>query len=163
MNVLTDVRLHQAYNVLKQFMYVQWLFVRRAARAKQSVYERRKAIGFADDDAGVFPQLVAFKLPFEELRRAAQATERIFDLVRELADHLPARAMLDYQSVFPTDFRASRYVIHFDEQCILELDGRHRRNAAIDDPVFRVRFTSAETEFVRVRDAGHQCSHQDIA
>ena len=70
-------------------MHVDQRLLRRARRADHGVDQRGEAVGLTDDDAGVFAQvLVQFAL--EQLRGAAQAAERILDLVRELPNHLAA-------------------------------------------------------------------------
>ena len=68
------------------------------------VDERGETIGFADDDAGVF--LAASRSASsrsEQLRGAAQAAERIFDLVRELANHQAAAVEAREQIVVARD------------------------------------------------------------
>ena len=69
---------------------------RRIGRAgpEQAVDQRAQPVGLADDDARVFLQFLVRQLAFEQLRGAAQAAERILDLVRELARHHAAAALL---------------------------------------------------------------------
>ena len=59
----------------------------------------REPVGLADDDARVLAQRRIEQLALEQLRGAAQAAERVLDLVRELADHEPAAAELREQRV----------------------------------------------------------------
>ncbi len=69
-------------------------------RRQQPVDQRLQAVGLVDDDLGVFGQLPRIDLHLEQLRRTADAAERILDLVREVADqllvglHLVERALL---------------------------------------------------------------------
>ncbi len=60
-------------------------------RLQQPVDQRLQPVRFLDDDLRVLAQLVALTLAefeLEQLRRAANAAERILDLVREIADQL---------------------------------------------------------------------------
>ena len=41
----------------------------------------------------------AIELALEQLRRAAQAAQRVLDLVREVADQLAVRLLLDHQAL----------------------------------------------------------------
>lgn len=162
-NVFADIRLNQTHDVLEQLVHIQRLLVRRASGAKQSIDECRQPVRFADDDIGVFPEFVAVELPRQQLRGAAQAAQRVLDFVRKLPNHLAAGAMLNDQRVLPAYFRAPRYVIHFDEQRILEPGRCHRRNAAIDDTILGVCLVPAETKFIGMWHAGYQRAHQHIA
>ena len=79
------------------------------------VDQRREPVGFADDDAGVFAQvLVQFAL--EQLRGAAQAAERILDLVRELPNHLAAAVESRDELVLARDALPLRGVGDFQQQ-----------------------------------------------
>jgi hypothetical protein len=73
-------------------------------RRQQAVDQCLKPVGFLDDDLGIFAQL--FQVPFrqfqlEQLGGAADATQRIFDLMREVAyQFLVGLALVD-QAFFP--------------------------------------------------------------
>ena len=62
-------------------------------RAQDAVDERREAVRLLDDHARVRRELGIGQLPLEQLRGAAQPAERIFHLVRELAND-PSRQLL---------------------------------------------------------------------
>ena len=60
-----------------------------AVRRQQAVDQRLQAVGLLDDDLGVFAQRPrARQLQLQQLRRAADAAERVLDLVRQVADQL---------------------------------------------------------------------------
>jgi hypothetical protein len=88
----------------------------RTPGTQQCVDETGESIRLADDHVGVLGELLVVELAREQLRGAPDATQRVFDLVGELADHLPPGAMLDKQRVFAADLRAPRYVGQLDEQ-----------------------------------------------
>ena len=88
---------------------------RRAVRAEQRVDERGEAVGLADDDRRVLVQRAVRELALEQLRRAAQAAERILDLVRELANHRAAAAELRQQRVLARDALVLRRVRDLDQ------------------------------------------------
>ena len=68
--------------------------VRRAVRREQAVHQRLQPVGLLDDDLRVFAQLGSVELALEQLRRAAQAAQRVLDLVREVADQLAVGLLL---------------------------------------------------------------------
>ena len=78
-------------------------------------YEAVEAVRFADDYAGIFAQVFAIELPFQELGRPAQSTERVLDFMGKLPDHLPACAVLIDERVFPADPRTTRDIVHFNQ------------------------------------------------
>ena len=67
--------------------------LRQAVRREQPVHQRLQAVGFLDDHLRVLVQLRPLELALEQLRRAADAAERILDLVREVADQLAVRLL----------------------------------------------------------------------
>ena len=73
-------------------------------------------VGLADDDARVFAQRRIEQLALEQLRGAAQAAQRIFDLVRELANHQPAAAELREQRVLARQAPVLRDVLDLEQQ-----------------------------------------------
>lgn len=99
-------------------MDVHRLFVRRPAGAQQGIDETGQAIGLADYDAGVFAKLFVIELPLEQLSSTAYPAQRVFDLMCELPDHLPAGAVLDQQCVLAADTRTPGDVGHLDQQQI---------------------------------------------
>ena len=71
-----------------------------AVRRQQAVHQRLQAIGLVDDDLGVFLQVARLDLHLQQLRRAADAAQRILDLVREVADQLLVGLRLVDQPLF---------------------------------------------------------------
>ena len=142
-------------------MHVDGLFVGRSSGSQQGVNERRQAIRFADDDVGVFVQLLVVQLPFQELRRAAYAAQRVLDLMGKLPNHLAAGAMLNQQSVLAADLRAPRDVSNLDEHAGV---GRHdRRDAAIHGTFVCVHLRAGERDLVRVVITGSHDATEDVA
>ena len=80
-------------DVLGDPVQVHLFHLRRAAGAQNPIDERRKAVRFLDDHSRVGASSAIGQLPLEQLRGSAQPAERIFHLVRELADD-PARQLL---------------------------------------------------------------------
>ncbi len=60
--------------------------MRAAVRCEQTVHQRLQAVGLVDDDLRVFGELLVVELQLQELRRPADATERVLDLVGQVAD-----------------------------------------------------------------------------
>ena len=93
-----------------------------AVRREQAVDQRLQAVGLVDDDLGVLGQRARLDLHLQQLRRAADAAERVLDLVREVADQLLVglglverallavlpRLLLDLDHLDQHDVRASR-------------------------------------------------------
>ena len=62
-----------------------------------------QAIGLLHDHLRVFVQRRTLELAVEQLRRAADAAQRILDLVREVADELPVRLALIEHALLALD------------------------------------------------------------
>ena len=63
----------------------------------------------------VLVQDAVLELALEQLRRAAQPTERIADLVRELANHRATAAELGQQRILAQDALVLRHVRDLDQ------------------------------------------------
>ena len=142
-------------------MHIDRLFFRRSSGAKHRVDKIGETISFADDDAGVFLQFFAIELPFQQLRRTAQAAERIFYFMRELANHLPPGAMLNDECIFPAYPGAAGDVSHFDQdpgflRCLLQ-----QRYAAIEHALLGVNLRPAQPHFIRVGHAALEATIED--
>ena len=74
--------------------------LRQPVRRQQPVHQRLQAVGFLDDHLRVFVQPGALELAFEQLRGAADAAQRILDLVREIADQLAVGLALVEHALF---------------------------------------------------------------
>ncbi len=118
--------------MLAEFVHVDQRLLRRARGADHGIDQRGQAIGLADDDAGVFTQ-VFVQLALQQLRGAAQAAQRILDLVRQLPNHLPAGVEARHQFVLARDALALRGVGDLEQQIApLEL-AVERRHGDVDD------------------------------
>ena len=96
-------------------------------RRQQPVDERLQPVGLADHHLRVFDQLRPVELALEELRRAANAAERILDLVREVADQLAVRLLLLVQPLLARDLQLLVDVPELEQQRgVVRVDRRHR-------------------------------------
>ena len=73
--------------------------MRMAVRRQQAVNQRLQTVGFMNDDLGVFSQLFV-NVHLQELRRTANAAQRILDLVRQIADQFLVGLRLVNQPLF---------------------------------------------------------------
>ena len=72
-------------------------------------------------------ELRAVELALEELRGAADAAERILDLVREIADQLAVRLLLLEQPLLARDLQLLVDVPELEQQRgVVRVDRRHR-------------------------------------
>ena len=85
-------------------------------RRQQPVDQRLQAVGLADDHLRVLAQRRAVELALEQLRRAADAAERILDLVREAANQLAVRLLLLEQALLARDLELLIDVAEFEQQ-----------------------------------------------
>ena len=121
------LRLHEASHARHDLVDVRALERRQPVRRQQPVDERLQAVGLADDDLRVFDQLRPVELALEELRGAADAAERIPDLVREIADQLAVRLLLLVQPLLARDLQLLVDVPELEQQRgLARLDRRHR-------------------------------------
>ncbi len=90
-------------DVLHDLVDVDRLLVRWLAGSEQGVDERGESICLGDDHRRVLVQRRLLELSLEQLRRTAQAAERVLDLVRELANHRAAATELGEQRVLARD------------------------------------------------------------
>ena len=74
------------------------------------VDQRGEAVGLADDHARCTRAARSLEFALEQLRGAAQAAERILDLVRELPNHLAAAVEPREELVLARDALALRGV-----------------------------------------------------
>ena len=74
------------------------------------------------------------QLALEQLRRAAQAAERILDLVRQLPDHQPAAAELRHQRILAGQAPVLGDVLDLEQQP-RHLAERHLRHGAVEDAI----------------------------
>ena len=106
----------QVIDALQQLVHVDQLLRGRASGPEHGIEQIGEPVRFADDDARVFAQRRIQEFALEQLRGAAQAAERIFDFVRELADHQAAPAQLSQQRVLAGQAPMLRDVFDFQQQ-----------------------------------------------
>lgn len=159
--LLRFFRLDDANNILEQLVYVDRLFVRWSTRSEQSVDESGKTIGLADDDIRVLLQLVLDELPLEQLRRTADAAERILNFVCKLPDHLPAGTMLYQQRIFAADFRTPRDIHELNQK--RSAGTLDRRDVAIHDAFVGMHLGRGKVHFIRIVITCFYDAAQDIA
>src|SRR5690242_20447744 len=70
---------------------------------EQSIHQKLQPVGFLHDDLRVLVQSRTLELAIEKLRGAAYASERILDLVREIAYQLAIRLALIEHALFARD------------------------------------------------------------
>ena len=99
-------------------MHVDELLRGRTPGSEHGVEQVGEPIGFADDDARVFAQRRIEQLALEQLRGAAQAAQRVLDLVRELANHETAAAELREQRVLAREPPMLRDVLDLEQQTV---------------------------------------------
>ena len=145
--LISDFRLNQAYNVFKQLMHIRRLFVGWTTGPQQRVDQAGETIGLADNNARVFLELLAMKLLAQQLRRAANTAEGIFYFMCELANHLPPRAVLNEQGIFPADSQAAGHVQHFDQQACRQVYMLERGHPDINNAVLGMNFRGPESKF----------------
>lgn len=160
--MLAKLGFHESQDVLKQLMQVDGLFVRRAAGTEQRVNKPGQSVSFADDDVGIFLQLCAIKLAFQELRSTAQPSEGVFDFMRQLANHLPASTVLTEQCVLAADPVSSRHVGHFDQQGMRPIGALHHGHAAINEAFMSVNLCWCQPHFIGIRYTRRQHSGEDV-
>ncbi len=131
----------QVTDVLHQLVDIDGLLPRRLAGAEQRVDERRQPIGFGDDHRRVFVQAWIPELALEQLRRPAQATERILDLVCKLPNHRATAAELRQQRVLAQDSLVLGDVGNLDDDPAREARRLERRDRQVDEARRRGRAT----------------------
>ena len=75
-------------------------------------------------------QLRALELPLEQLRRAAQAAQRVLDLVREIADQPAAGLGLIEQPLFARDAQLLVQLDELEQKPVEVVDLRRRDGTA---------------------------------
>jgi inorganic triphosphatase YgiF len=106
------------------------LRLHQAVRTEQAVHQFLQAVGLLDDDLGVFVQLRVGEFALEQLRRAADAAERVLDLVGEVADQLAVGLLLLGQTLLARRFQLLVDVAELEQQA--DAARFHRSNRAIE-------------------------------
>ncbi len=102
--------------MLAQFVHAEGLLARRAGRPEHRVDECAQPVRLVDDDGGVFLQARLVQFALEQLSRAAQPTERIPDLVRQLPHHQPVPVDARQQLGLAVDALAGARVDQLEQQ-----------------------------------------------
>ena len=119
------LRLDELRDVLGDAVQIDLLLPRRAARSQDAVDERREAVRFLDDHARVRLLLRIRQLPLEELRGAAQSAERIFHLVRKLADDAARQPLLRDEIGLAPHAAVAFSVEKLEDERVLVVEQRH--------------------------------------
>ena len=106
----------QVKDVLAELMDVELRLLGGRFGPVMRVHQRAEPIGLADDDAGVFLERLVRQLALEQLRRAAQAAQRVFDLVRELPQHQATAVQARQHVVLARDALPLRGVGELEQQ-----------------------------------------------
>lgn len=114
----------QDNDTLQDFMQVDELPLRPADRTEEAVGQRGQAVCFANDDARVLAQCRRWQFALQELGGAPQTTERIADLVGELADHATTGIVLDDQCPLAVYLSPLGGIKQFDDQIAITGTGR---------------------------------------
>src|ERR1700723_1526497 len=122
-------------DALQQLVHVDQLLRWRAPGPEHGIEKIGQTVRFADDDARVFAQRRIQEFPFEQLRGAAQAAERVFDFVRELADHQAASSQLRQQRVLASQAPMLRDVFDFQQQPGLALSESDLSDGAVENTI----------------------------
>jgi hypothetical protein len=93
-SVCRKLRGQQAAHAFENLVDVDRARLHRPMRRKQALHQVLQAVGFLDDDLGVFAQAGIVEFVLEQLRRTANAAQRILDFVRQVADQLAVGLLL---------------------------------------------------------------------
>ena len=117
-----------AAHALEHLVDVEQRRPRQPMRRKQSIHQRLQPVRFLHDDLGILVQVGAFELAIQELCRAADAAERILDLVRQVADELPVGLALVEQAFLTRDPELLLDVAELEQETAVmrEFHRRHR-------------------------------------
>ena len=94
LEALGELGEQQHAHALDHLVDVDRLDARQPVGREQAVHERLQAIGFLHDHLRELAQLRVGELPLEQLRRAADAAQRVLDLVGEVAHQLAVGLLL---------------------------------------------------------------------
>src|SRR6185312_6474881 len=119
--------LHDAFHAHQYFVHVDSAIRRRAVRREQAIDERAQPIGLGDDDLRVFDERGTIELALEQLRCAADAAERVLDLVREASDQFAIGLLLLEQPLLARDLELLVDMPELEQQRRLaRVDRRYR-------------------------------------
>ncbi len=154
----------QVIDALQQFMHVDQLLRRRTSGTQHRVQQICEAIRLADDHARVFAQRRIQEFPLEQLRGAAQAAERIFDLMRELAHHQAASAQLRQQRVLASQAPMLRDVFDLQQEPQTLAAQNHLSHRAVE---YAVDASRCRPRKLALHDAfsalAHAVEHQQLS
>ena len=110
------LRLHDAFDAHEDLVDVRAPVRRQPMGGEEPVDERLQAIGLAYDHLRVLDQWRPVELAFEQLRRAANAAQRVLDLVREAPDELAVGLLLLLQALLARDLQLLVDVAELEQQ-----------------------------------------------
>ena len=165
-DALRKFREDQAAHPLQHLVHVERRRLRQAMGSQQPVHQRLQAVGLLHDHLRVLVQPGALELPVEQLRRAADAAQRILDLVREVANQLAGGLALVEQALFARDLELLVDMAEFQQQLADardtrgQFDRRHRARQVQPQALVHLQLDVvlgiARSGRARMRDRGHQ-------
>jgi hypothetical protein len=132
LHTLRRLGLRELSHMLRQPMRIDCFFPPHAAGAQHAIDERSKTVRFCNDDFRIPLQFGVRKLSFEQLCRAAHATERILDLVCELPNDLPRHFLSGLQLAFPDDLALARMIMKLQQDAVTRVE---RRRTAVETQI----------------------------
>ena len=129
---------HQLPHVLHHLVNVEPAVLRQLIGPQQPVHQILQAIGLANDDLRVLAVIGRRQLHLQQLRRTADAAQRVLDFVGQAADQLAAGLLMGDLPLLAGDAQMPVQRLHFDQQAGLPCQAerchgavnRHRRFAA---------------------------------
>jgi len=123
---------HQRADAFHDFMDVDLDHARQAIGAEQGIDQLLQPVGLGHDHPRVVAQLGIVDLGVQQLGGAAEATERILDLMCQSAHDGPARLLLGQQIFFPGDPQMAVLLVEFEHQGTRTVHEPDRRHHAVD-------------------------------
>ena len=129
----TELVTQQLQYAVEQAMNIGADITRQLVRHQQAIDQILQAVSLGDDDLGVLNQLRRGEFTLKQLCGTAQTTQRIFDLVRKVANQLTISLILLGDFCFASDLLLLIDVAEFDDQTgIIILLGFEESGGAID-------------------------------
>ncbi len=120
----------QAPHALEDLVDACQCRLHHAMRGEQALHQVLQAVGFLDDHLRVLFQRRAGEFAFQQLRRTADAAQRVLDLVGEVAHQFAVGLLLLGQLFFARGLQLLVDGTHLEQQA--RVAGDHRRDRAID-------------------------------
>src|SRR5262245_13336822 len=113
-------------------MDVQFLWIELPVWPQQPVDEVPQPVRFANDDAGVLGKFLVGQFASQQLRCAAYAAERVFDFMRQTANHRAAGFLRVQQVLFATELEQPVHCHQLYQQAEGTVAIRYRSGDHID-------------------------------